>query len=162
MLDAIGCALPLLAVGMMLVASHFADRSGHRKAFVRPFLVVGAVAFGGSYLLGVSSSWPAFVLLVIADDAMYAPYRPFFAGISDRHRARRRRGDRLDQQLRRAGLLRRCLARHAHRKPARVLLLMAASLLINGLITLAVGAEEVRAVAAEEVRAVAAGLSPHP
>jgi len=39
---------------------------------------------------------------------------------------------------------------------------MAASLLINGLITLAVGAEEVRAVAAEEVRAVAAGLSPHP
>ena len=41
-------------------------------------------------------------------------------------------------------------------------LLMAALLLISGLITLAVGAEEVRAVAAEEVRAVAAGLSPHP
>jgi len=90
MLDAIGCALPLLAVGMMLVASHFADRSGHRKAFVWPFLVVGAVAFGGSYLLGVSSFWPAFVLLVIADGAMYAPYRPFFAWISDRLRARRR------------------------------------------------------------------------
>jgi hypothetical protein len=35
---------------------------------------------------------------------------------------------------------------------------MAASLLI----TVAVGAEEVRAVGAEEVRAVAAGLSPHP
>ena len=102
----------------------------------------------------VPSFWPAFVLLVIADDAMYAPYRPFFAGISDRHRARRRRGDRLDQQLRRAGLLRRYLARHAHRQPGRVLLLVAASLLISGLITLAVGVEE--------VRAVAAGLSPHP
>jgi hypothetical protein len=73
MLDAVGGALPLQAVAMMLVASHFADRSGHRKAFVWPFLVVGAVAFGGSYLLGVSSFWPAFVLLVIADGAMYAP-----------------------------------------------------------------------------------------
>jgi hypothetical protein len=41
-------------------------------------------------------------------------------------------------------------------------LLMAASLPISGLITLAVGAEEVRAVAAEEMRAVAADLSPHP
>ena len=70
MLDAIGCALPLLAVGMMLVASQFADRSGHRKAFVWPFLAVGAVAFGGFYLLGVSSLWPAFVLLVMADGAM--------------------------------------------------------------------------------------------
>jgi hypothetical protein len=40
----------------------------------------------------------------------------------------------------------------------RPILLMAASLLI----TVAVGAEEVRAVGAEEVRAVAAGLSPHP
>jgi hypothetical protein len=41
-------------------------------------------------------------------------------------------------------------------------LLMAASLLISGLITLAVGAEEVRGVATEEVRAIAAGLSLHP
>ena len=50
--DAVGGALPLLAVGMMLVASHFADRCGHRKAVVWPFLVVGALASGGSYLLG--------------------------------------------------------------------------------------------------------------
>jgi hypothetical protein len=60
----------LLAVGMMLVASHFADRSEHRKAFVWPFLVVGVVAFGCSYPLGVSSFWPVFVLLVIADGAI--------------------------------------------------------------------------------------------
>ena len=74
----------MLAVGMMLVTSHFADLSGHRKAFIWPFLVVGVVAFGGSYLLGVSSFWPAFVLLVIAAGAMCAPYGPFFAWISDR------------------------------------------------------------------------------
>jgi hypothetical protein len=42
------------------------------------------VAFGGSYLLGVSSFWPTFVLPVIAAGAMCAPYRPFFAWISDR------------------------------------------------------------------------------
>jgi hypothetical protein len=84
MLDTVGGALPLLAVGMMLVTSHFADLSGHRKAFIWPFLVVSAVAFGGSYLLGVSSFWPAFVLPVIADGAMYAPYGPFSAWISDR------------------------------------------------------------------------------
>jgi MFS family permease len=82
--DAGGGAPPLLAMGMMPVASHFADRSGRRKAFVWPFLVIGAVAFSGSYLLGVSSFWPAFVLLGIADGAMYAPYGPFLTRISDR------------------------------------------------------------------------------
>jgi hypothetical protein len=106
---------------MMLVASHFADWSGHRKAFVGPFLVVGAVAFGGSYLLGVSSFWPAFVLLVVADGAMYAPYAPLLARISERLPRASPLGDRLDQQLRRAGLLRRCLARRTHRQPGRVL-----------------------------------------
>jgi MFS family permease len=90
-LDAVAGALPLLAVGIMLVASHFADRSGHRKAFVWPFLVVGAVAFGGSHLLGVSSFWPAFVLLVITDGAMYAPYGPSSPGFPTGCRARRRR-----------------------------------------------------------------------
>jgi hypothetical protein len=32
----------------------------------------------------VSSFWPAFVLLVVADVAMYAPCGLFFAWISDR------------------------------------------------------------------------------
>jgi hypothetical protein len=70
---------------MMLVASLFADRSGHRKAFVWPFLVVGAVAFGGYVRSGCRvPGRPAFVLLMIADGAMYAPLGPFFARVSDR------------------------------------------------------------------------------
>jgi hypothetical protein len=84
--------------------------------------VVGAVAFGGSYLLGVSSFWPAFALLVIADGAMYAPYGPFFAWISDRLPRTSPAG--------RIALINSCgalgsyavgPARRAHRQPGRVL-----------------------------------------
>jgi sugar phosphate permease len=42
----------LLAALLMVVASHFSDKSGARKAFVWPFLIVGALAFAGSFLLG--------------------------------------------------------------------------------------------------------------
>ena len=73
----------LLATMLMIVASHRSDRSGHRKAYVCPWLIVGAIAFAGSWLLGRSSFWPGFVLLVIAGGAMYAPYGPFFAWISE-------------------------------------------------------------------------------
>jgi MFS family permease len=78
-------AVPYLAAtALMIVASHFSDRSGHRKAYVWPFLLVGTVAFAGSYLLGRSSFWPGYILLVIAGGAMYAPYGPFFAWIAER------------------------------------------------------------------------------
>jgi nitrate/nitrite transporter NarK len=46
-------------------------------------LIVGALAFLGSYLLGRHNFWPGFVLLVIAGGAMYAPYGPFFAWIPE-------------------------------------------------------------------------------
>jgi hypothetical protein len=72
----------LLAVGMMLVASHFADRFGHRKG-----LAVPGGRRGRLWRLlsaRVSSFWPTFFLLVIAAGAMCAPYGPFFAWISDR------------------------------------------------------------------------------
>jgi nitrate/nitrite transporter NarK len=52
--------------------------------FIWPFLVIGAVAFLGSYFLGKSAFWPGFILLVIAGGAMYAPYGPFFAWIAER------------------------------------------------------------------------------
>src|SRR5258706_27474 len=39
--------------------------------------------FAGSYLVGASSFWLSFTLLVIAGGAMYAPYGPFFAMISE-------------------------------------------------------------------------------
>ncbi len=69
----------LLATLLMILVSYLSDRSGRRRVFVWPFLVVGAAAFLGSYLLGRTSFWPSFVLLVVAGGAMYAPYGPFFA-----------------------------------------------------------------------------------
>jgi MFS family permease len=45
--------------------------------------LIGALAFYGSYLIGASNFWLSFVLLVIAGGAMYAPYGPFFALITE-------------------------------------------------------------------------------
>ena len=73
----------LLAIIAMLTASHFSDKKLNRKIFVWPFLLVGAIAFYGSYLVGTSNFWLSFVLLVIAGGAMYAPYGPFFAIITE-------------------------------------------------------------------------------
>lgn len=73
----------LLAIIAMLSASWFSDKTLNRKIFVWPFLLIGALAFYGSYLLGTSHFWLSFVLLVIAGGAMYAPYGPFFAIITE-------------------------------------------------------------------------------
>jgi len=64
----------VLAIIGMLTASYFSDKTLNRKLFIWPFLLVGALAFYGSYLLGNSNFWLSFVLLVIAGGAMYAPY----------------------------------------------------------------------------------------
>jgi sugar phosphate permease len=69
----------LFAVIGMLLASWFSDKTGNRKIFVWPLLLLGAIAFYGSYLVGPENFWIAFVLLVIAGTMMYAPYGPFFA-----------------------------------------------------------------------------------
>lgn len=69
----------LLAAVLMVVASYFSDKLLKRKAFVWPFLLIGAVAFYASYLVGPSSFWLSFTLMVVAGGAMYAPYGPFFA-----------------------------------------------------------------------------------
>ncbi|WP_247237433.1 MFS transporter [Telluribacter sp. SYSU D00476] len=73
----------VLAIIGMLGASYYSDRTLNRKLFVWPFLLIGAVAFYGSYLLGADHFWLSFGLLVIAGGAMYAPYGPFFAIIPD-------------------------------------------------------------------------------
>src|SRR3954463_6686068 len=73
----------LLAIIGMLTASYYSDKTLNRKAFVWPFLLIGAIAFYGSYLTGTSNFWLSFVLLVIAGGAMYAPYGPFFAIITE-------------------------------------------------------------------------------
>ncbi len=73
----------VLAIIGMLAASYFSDRTQQRKAFVWPFLLIAALAFYGSYLLGSGHFWVSFGLLVLAGGAMYAPYGPFFAIIPE-------------------------------------------------------------------------------
>ncbi len=50
----------LLAIVGMLGASYFSDKTLNRKAFVWPFLLLGAIAFYGSYLLGSDHFWAIF------------------------------------------------------------------------------------------------------
>jgi sugar phosphate permease len=73
----------LLAIIAMLSASYFSDKTLNRKGFVWPFLLIGAIAFYGSYLIGTHHFWLSFILLIIAGGAMYAPYGPFFAIITE-------------------------------------------------------------------------------
>jgi sugar phosphate permease len=154
-------AVPYLAAALlMLVVSHFSDRSGSRKAFVWPFLIVGALAFAGSFLLGRSDFWFGFVLLVIAGGAMYAPYGPFFAWISERL-PRNVAGGAI-ALINSCGALGSFVGSYAigwldaaTGGPDVSYLLMAGALLISGVITLAVGAEQ-------RVGAVADGLAAHP
>ena len=73
----------VLAIIGMISASYFSDKSLKRKIFIWPYLLVGSLAFYASYLIGPSNFWLSFVLLVIAGGAMYAPYGPFFALITE-------------------------------------------------------------------------------
>jgi sugar phosphate permease len=73
----------VLAIAGMLLASYFSDKTLKRKIFVWPFLLAGAIAFYSSYLVGPGNFWLSFVLLIIAGGAMYAPYGPFFAIITE-------------------------------------------------------------------------------
>ncbi len=143
-------AVPYLAATLlMLITSHYSDRSGSRKAFVWPFLIVGALAFAGSFLLGRSNFSFGFVLLVIAGGAMYAPYGPFFAWISERL-PRNVAGGAI-ALINSCGALGSFVGSYAigwldaaTGGPEVSYLLMAGALLISGVITLAVGAEQRR------------------
>ncbi len=73
----------VFAIIGMFSASYFSDKTLNRKAFVWPFLLIGAIAFYGSYLVGTDNFWLSFVLLTITGAAMYAPYGPFFAIIPE-------------------------------------------------------------------------------
>ena len=79
----ISAAPYVLAVVCMILNSRWSDRSGNRARFVWPWLLLGAAAFYGSYLIGPDHFWLSFPLLVIAGAAMYAPYGPYFAHISE-------------------------------------------------------------------------------
>jgi len=69
----------LMAVIAMIIASYFSDKTLRRKPFVWPFLLLAALSFYGSYLLGTNHFWLSFSLLCIAGMSMYVPYGPFFA-----------------------------------------------------------------------------------
>jgi sugar phosphate permease len=73
----------LFAIVGMLTISYFSDKTSQRKVFVWPVLMIAAIAFYCSYLVGTSNFWLSFVLLVIAGAAMYSPYGPFFAIIPE-------------------------------------------------------------------------------
>lgn len=73
----------LVGIIAMLIVSHFSDRYGTRKSFVWPALLIAAFAFGGLSAIGPGSFWTSFIFLTMAGAAMYAPYGPFFALISE-------------------------------------------------------------------------------
>lgn len=73
----------LFAVIGMVVTSFYADKSMHRERFIWPFLLVGALAFYLSYLLGAEHFWLSYALLIVAGASMYIPYGPFFAMVTE-------------------------------------------------------------------------------
>jgi sugar phosphate permease len=73
----------LFAVIGMLSASYFSDKSGNRKIFIWPFLLIAAVCLYGAVWLGPDKFWFSYALLVIAGGALYTPYGPFFAAIAE-------------------------------------------------------------------------------
>ena len=73
----------LMAIIAMMSTSYFSDKTLKRKAFIWPFLLIASAAFYCSYLAGHDNFWLSFALLSIAGCAMYAPYGPFFAVITE-------------------------------------------------------------------------------
>jgi sugar phosphate permease len=78
-------ALPYLAaIILMLWVSHISDKTLQRRSLVWPFLLLSGIAMFGSFFFAQRSFALAFVGLVIAGGAMYAPYGPFFAIVPER------------------------------------------------------------------------------
>ncbi|MEO8763055.1 MAG: MFS transporter [Ginsengibacter sp.] len=73
----------VFAIIGMLGASYFSDKTLNRKVFIWPFLFIASLAFYASYLTGTSNFWLSFILLIIAGTAMYIPYGPFFAILTE-------------------------------------------------------------------------------
>ena len=77
-------ALPyFLAILGMLGASWFSDRTGRRQIVLWPLLLLAAITFYCSWLTGTHHFRLSFLLLCLAGMAMYAPYGPFFALITE-------------------------------------------------------------------------------
>jgi sugar phosphate permease len=77
-------AIPYVFAALAMVADSWAsDRTGRRRIFLWPPLLIGAVAFYVSYLIGGAHFWWSFIALIVAAAAMYAPYGPYFAYVRD-------------------------------------------------------------------------------
>ena len=77
-------ALPyLVAVVVMMTVSHFSDRSGQRRKYVWPLLMLGGVALAGSFFTVNRSFVAAYACLIVAACCMYAPYGPFWAMVPE-------------------------------------------------------------------------------
>jgi sugar phosphate permease len=73
----------LLAVILMLLTSHYSDRSQRRRSAVWPFLMIAGLSFFVSFLVAPTNFWFAYTALIIAAGSMYAPYGSFFAFIAE-------------------------------------------------------------------------------
>jgi sugar phosphate permease len=73
----------LAAICLMLTVSWLSDKFQNRKLFIWPLLLIAAIAFFGSWMIGNQAFWLSYGLLVIAAACMYAPYGPFFALIPE-------------------------------------------------------------------------------
>jgi sugar phosphate permease len=77
-------AIPyLLAVILMLAVGHFSDKMLNRRHFIWPFLLLAGLALFSSFLTSAHSFWLAYLFLIVAGGAMYAPYGPFFSIIPE-------------------------------------------------------------------------------
>jgi sugar phosphate permease len=73
----------LVAVVVMVTISHYSDRSGQRRKYVWPLLVLGGLAMAGSYFSVDRSFTIAYACLIVAGSCMYAPYGPFWAMVPE-------------------------------------------------------------------------------
>jgi len=73
----------IFAIIGMMSAAYYSDKTLNRKTYIWPFLLIGAIAFYASYLVGPQQFWISYVLLIIAGTTMYAPYGPFFAVLTE-------------------------------------------------------------------------------
>jgi sugar phosphate permease len=77
-------AVPYLAAALlMMLVSHLADKTLERRRFIWPFLLLSGVAFFLSFATANKQFAVAYGFLILAGAAMYAPYGPYFALISD-------------------------------------------------------------------------------
>ncbi len=73
----------LVAVVVMMTVSHVSDRSGQRRKYVWPLLMLGGVALAGSFFTVDSSFVAAYACLIVSACCMYAPYGPFWAMVPE-------------------------------------------------------------------------------